>query len=145
MRFQDVWKRALEVVSRDFVAREAHFFWSKPWFWQTQNVEAVEKSDWHWSTVSSSVCAWPWMALSVLIDLSLCKQWQNYVCVCVPFCCPMCGIERASTQPAEAVMTADGEMRDNETCAWPWMALSVLIDLSLCKQWQRSPDRADIS
>ena len=49
----------------------------------------------------------------------------------------MCGIERASTQPAEAVMTADGEMRDNETCAWPWMALSVLIDLSLCKQWQR--------
>ena len=26
MRLQDVWKRALEVVSRDVVARGAHFF-----------------------------------------------------------------------------------------------------------------------
>ena len=67
MRLQDVWKRALEVVSRDVVARGAHFFFgSKPWFLQTQNVEAVKKSDWHSSTVSSSVRAWHhWFSLVV--------------------------------------------------------------------------------
>ena len=62
--------RCLEKGLRSGIPRRcgpwSSFFLSKPWFLQTQNVEAVKKSDWHWSTVSSSVRVWHhWFSLVV--------------------------------------------------------------------------------